>query len=113
MALTGDLVEGQISIPLATYETPLWDSTARGAGVSRYSGGIRCTLVDERMSRSILLRAENAAQAHQAWQMLHSRQDEIAALIATTGRFVRLLEMNRQAVGDESPDRWQSALSAA
>ncbi|MEM9633654.1 MAG: hydroxymethylglutaryl-CoA reductase [Pseudomonadota bacterium] len=98
--ITGELVEGRVSVPLATYETPLWPSTARGAGVSRYSGGIRCTLVDERMSRSIMLRARDGAAAHAAWRALSARQDEIAEIVTSTGRFVQLLALNRQIVGN-------------
>ncbi|MBC6442543.1 MAG: hydroxymethylglutaryl-CoA reductase [Rhodobacteraceae bacterium] len=100
LALTGDIVQGAVTVPLATYETPLWPSTARGAGVSRRSGGIRCTLVDERMARSVLLKAENAAAAHQAWQSIAAREADIAATVAETGRFVRLVGLNRQIVGN-------------
>lgn len=98
--ITGNLVEGRISVPMATYESPLWPSTARGAGVSRHSGGIRCTLVDERMTRSVILRAANAAEAQAAWEAIAARQDDIAAQIATTSRFARLVGLNRQIVGN-------------
>ncbi len=98
--ITGNMVEGRIEVPLATYETPLWPSTARGAGVSRHAGGIRCTLVDERMTRSIVLRAQDAANAHAAWQQIEARRDEIAAVVASTSRFARLVGLNRQIVGN-------------
>ncbi len=96
----GPVVEGPISAPLATYETPLWPSTARGAGVSRHSGGIQVSLVDERMSRSIALRAHDGAAATAAWQSIKARQEEVAAVVATTSRFARLVELNRQIVGN-------------
>ena len=98
--MTGELVEGRISVPLATYETPLWPSTARGAWVSSLSVGIRCTFVDERMSRSIMLRASDGAAALAAWNALSARHDEIAEIVASTGRFVQLLALNRQIVGN-------------
>ncbi|SFR20224.1 hydroxymethylglutaryl-CoA reductase [Poseidonocella sedimentorum] len=100
IAFTGELVEGEVSAPLATYETPLWPSTARGAGVSRHAGGIRVTLVDERMTRSILLRARDGAAATAAWRRIEARKDEIAAIVQGTSRFARLLELNRQIVGN-------------
>lgn len=96
----GPVVDGPVSAPLATYETPLWPSTARGAAVSRYSGGIQVSLLDERMSRSIALRAQDGASAIAAWQDIKSRQDEIAEVVASTSRFARLLELNRQIVGN-------------
>lgn len=97
---TGTVVEGQVSVPLATYETPLWPSTARGAGVSRHSGGIHVTVVDERMSRSIAVRAPSAAVATAAWNAIRSRQDEVAKAVASTSRFARLEDLNVQIVGN-------------
>jgi hydroxymethylglutaryl-CoA reductase (NADPH) len=59
--ITGAEVEAEVCVPLATYESPLWPSVARGARVSMACGGIRCrAVVDERMSRSVLLEAPGA-----------------------------------------------------
>ena len=96
----GDLVSGKVMAPLATYETPLWPSTARGAGVSRHAGGIQVTMVDERMSRSIAVRAKDAASAHAAWQRIQANQDKVAAIVASTSRFARLITLNRQIAGN-------------
>lgn len=96
----GAVIEGKVSAPLATYESPLWPSTSRGAGVSRHSGGIHVSMVDERMSRSIALRAPDATTAVAAWNAIRGRQDEVAAVVATTSRFARLIEMNRQFAGN-------------
>lgn len=111
--ITGDLVNERVSVPLATYESPLWPSTGRGARVSCHAGGIRCTLVDERMTRSVALRAKDAATALANWQSIAARQDEIAAVIAQTGRFVRLLELNRQIVGNLLYIRFECATGDA
>ncbi|WP_371812003.1 hydroxymethylglutaryl-CoA reductase [Ruegeria sp. R13_0] len=96
----GDLVSGEVSVPLATFETPLWPSTARGAGVSRHAGGIQVTLVDERMTRSIAVRAKDAASAHQAWQRIEAQTDKVAEIISSTSRFARLIKLNRQIAGN-------------
>lgn len=96
----GPVVDGLVSAPLATYETPLWPSTARGAGVSRHSGGIHVSLVDERMSRSIAVRAQTGAEANAIWQSILSRQETVAAIVASTSRFARLDALNRQIVGN-------------
>lgn len=96
----GDVVSGEVMAPLATYETPLWPSTARGAGVSRHSGGINVTLIDERMSRSIAVRAKDAAGAYAAWQRIEAQTDKVAELIAGTSRFARLAKLNRQIAGN-------------
>lgn len=96
----GDVVEGEVSVPLATYESPLWPSTARGAGVSRHAGGVHVTLVDERMSRSIVLRARSGAAAFAAWQRIEQQYDTVAEVIAQTSRFARLVKLNRQIAGN-------------
>ncbi|MEM9970179.1 MAG: hydroxymethylglutaryl-CoA reductase [Pseudomonadota bacterium] len=101
ISITGEVVNEQISVPMATYETPLWPSTGRGARVSRQcEGGIRCTLVDERMTRSVVVRAANGEVATQAWRSIEARFDELQAVIQTTSRFAKLLELNRQIVGN-------------
>ncbi|HYQ74497.1 hydroxymethylglutaryl-CoA reductase, partial [Cellulomonas sp.] len=82
---------------LATYESPLWPSVRRGARLSTMvEGGIKATLVDERMSRSVLLEADDAEAALAAWQHLSARRDELAAVVATSSRFARLIDLHVQ-----------------
>ncbi|MFK7838712.1 MAG: hydroxymethylglutaryl-CoA reductase [Bdellovibrionales bacterium] len=100
IAITGDIVSEDVSIPMATYETPLWPSTDRGARVSHHCGGIRCSVIDERMTRSIAVRADYADVVHKAWQAIKLRQDEVADIVQSTSRFARLLDLNRQIVGN-------------
>lgn len=96
----GPVISGEVSAPLATFESPLWPSTARGAGVSRHSGGIQVSIVDERMTRSIVVRADDAAAALSAWQSIEAQFDTVAEIIASTSRFARLLKLNRQIAGN-------------
>ncbi|MEM8581199.1 MAG: hydroxymethylglutaryl-CoA reductase [Pseudomonadota bacterium] len=100
MQITGNVMDEAVRVPMATYETPLWPSTGRGARVSRHAGGIRCTLVDERMTRSVILRARSGAEAQQAWDSISAREDELDAIVRTTSRFARLIGLNRQIVGN-------------
>ena len=59
-----EIISGKIEVPLATYETPLWPSVNRGARVSMHTDkGIQCALIDDRMTRSILLEASDASDA--------------------------------------------------
>jgi hydroxymethylglutaryl-CoA reductase (NADPH) len=61
--LSGDIQE-EVYIPLATYETPLWASTQRGAKISRLCPeGITVTLLSDSMTRSIILEALSAQEA--------------------------------------------------
>lgn len=100
IAITGNVVNDSVRVPMATYETPLWPSTGRGARVSRHAGGINCTLVDERMTRSVLLRARSAGDAHAAWASISARREALERIVESTSRFARLIDLNRQIVGN-------------
>lgn len=100
ISITGNVLNEHVSVPLATYESPLWPSVNRGARVSRHCGGIQTTIVDDRMSRSISLRANDAASAASIWSDLAQREKEIFAVIDTTSRFAEFINLNRQIVGN-------------
>ena len=81
--VSGNAVQGEHEVPLATYESPLWPSVGRGARISRMvEDGIVATVVDERMTRSVVVRADSAAAAHVAAGQILARQDELAAIDA-------------------------------
>ncbi len=98
--LTGAIVDDEVMVPLATYETPLWPSVGRGAHVTRLAGGIKTTLVDERMSRSILLEAEDAQAAVQALNSILSRRPEMNDVVRKSSRFAQLIDMHSQIVAN-------------
>lgn len=99
--ITGDVINEKISVPLATYETPLWPSVGRGARVSTLvEEGIKATVVDERMTRSILLEADDAIAAHRAVESIKSRRAELNEVVATSSRFANLIDMHSQIVGN-------------
>ena len=100
LKITGQTLDEKISVPLATYETPLWHSVGRGARVSVLTDGILTTVIDERMTRSILLEADNAMVAHQALQSILQRKAEMNQVVATTSRFAQLIDMHSQIVGN-------------
>lgn len=88
-----------VYFPLATYESPLWPSTNRGARVSQQTSGIHCTVTDERMTRSILVEAQTAEACHAACRGIRARQAELQPLVEETSRFARLIDMHSQQVG--------------
>jgi hydroxymethylglutaryl-CoA reductase (NADPH) len=97
--ISDDIPDELITIPLATFETPLWPSTHRGALVCTQAGGIHATVVDERMCRSVLVEAGTAANAHRAAQTIKSQQAECQIIISETSRFAKLLDIHTQIVG--------------
>ena len=62
--ISGNVLKGEFKIPLATFESPLWPSVDRGARLSTYTdSGISITVVDDRMTRSVLFEAPDALTA--------------------------------------------------
>lgn len=98
--LIGPEVDGEIMAPLATYETPLWPSTERGARVATVSGGLRVVIVDERMTRSVLLQAPDAARAAQIASALPARRDRLSAIVSEGSRYARFADLHTQIVGN-------------
>ncbi|GLX19510.1 MULTISPECIES: hydroxymethylglutaryl-CoA reductase [Streptomyces] len=100
LRISGNAAEGETHVPLATYESPLWPSVGRGARVSlQVDAGITATLVDERMTRSVLVEARDAQGAHAAAQAVDARFEELRAITRTTSRFAELLAVRHEIVG--------------
>lgn len=90
-----------VDVPLATYESPLWPSCNRGADVSRMSpGGIRVSVADERMSRSVLFVSDDAVAALAASEEIIDRRPELERVVAGQSRFARLLGIHPEVVGN-------------
>lgn len=98
--LIGDVEVDDLMVPMATYETPLWPSVARGARVAAHSGGIRVTVVDERMTRSVLLEAPNAGIAALRLKQIQAEHDELQQVVSQTSRFAKLIDTHYQVVGN-------------
>ena len=98
--IIGPEMDDEVMVPLATYESPLWPSVERGARVARVSGGIRCVVVDERMTRSILLEAPTAVEAVMVADALKAHRGEVQTVVSATSRFAELLDIHTQIVGN-------------
>ncbi len=98
LTLKGEM-NGTFSVPLATYEIPLWASVRRGAKVTSQNG-IYVTLINEIMTRSILCEGQNAHQVHTILNRLNHYQPQMEEIIATTSRFLRLVSWHGEIVGN-------------
>ncbi|MEV6332414.1 hydroxymethylglutaryl-CoA reductase [Streptomyces sp. NPDC051909] len=95
--MSGNLGAFETEVPLATYESPLWPSVNRGAKISRQvEEGIIATLVDDRMTRSVIVEATDAHTAHLAAQEIHRRFDELNKLVRTCSRFANLVGIRHE-----------------
>lgn len=97
--LSGPEVECEAMVPLATFETPLWPSVERGARVTAQAGGIRATVFDERMTRSVLVDAPHAQGARELVRFVEAQREELAKVAAGTSRFARLKDIHFEVVG--------------
>ncbi|WP_166986129.1 hydroxymethylglutaryl-CoA reductase [Canibacter zhoujuaniae] len=101
LRISGNTLNEEVAVPLATYETPLWPSVGRGASISRMvDEGIVVTLTGERMTRSTLFQAPNAQVALDAARVLEARFDELAAVVSRQSRFAKLIEVHPEIVGN-------------
>lgn len=100
-AVAPGLPHAEISVPLATYETPLWPSVGRGASISReIEGGIRTTVIGERMTRSVLFTTAGAHEAFRGAQVIQDRFAELQAVVSQGSRHARLIEAHPEVVGN-------------
>ncbi|ANF59097.1 hydroxymethylglutaryl-CoA reductase [Halotalea alkalilenta] len=97
--IKGSEVDGELPLPLATYETPLWPSTHRGAIACNRAGGINAVVLDDRMTRSVLLEAPDIFEAQRVINALSGNRAALEAVVGETSRFARLLDLHTQVVG--------------
>lgn len=101
LRISGNVAAIETEVPLATYESPLWPSVGRGARISTMvDGGIVATCVDERMTRSVLVRATDAHAAYLASVEIDARLDELRDVVRTCGRFVELVGLHHEIVAN-------------
>lgn len=94
------LDQALIEVPLATYETTLWPSSARGAKLSRLCpAGIQCVITQDNMTRSVLLQANDANSAQLAQQAILAQQDALARAMQASSRFLSLQNIHIEQVG--------------
>lgn len=98
--ISGPEIDVVTELPLATYEAPVFATVNRGARVATRSGGIRAVVVDERMSRSILLEAPDSIVAVQCLQRIKANMPSLAAAVETTSRFAKLIDHHAQIAGN-------------
>lgn len=97
LRISGNVATTETQVPLATYESPLWPSVGRGAKVSMLAEhGIAATLVDERMTRSVLVEAVDAQIAYTAARAIDARIDELRDVVRTCSRFAELIGIRHE-----------------
>ena len=99
--ISGNVLKGEFKIPLATFESPLWPSVDRGARLSTYTDlGISITVVDDRMTRSVLFEAPDALTAVEIINEINKDHNPLAKAASTTSNYVKLEDVNSQIIGN-------------
>ena len=98
--VTGSEVNEDVMVPIATYETPMWASTNRGAKVSRLCGGIQTTVVSDCMARSFTVEAPSAQVAVQIIQKLKQQENDIKKAIAESSRYAQFVALDTHIIGN-------------
>ncbi|MWA09139.1 hydroxymethylglutaryl-CoA reductase [Streptomyces sp. BA2] len=92
LRISGNTTTTETEVPLATYESPLWPSVRRGAKISMLvEHGIAATLVDDRMTRSVYVKAADAQTAYMAALEIDARLDELRDIVRKCSRFTELI----------------------
>ena len=99
LRIDGEHAQGDFYVPLATTEGTLVASYNRGMRLLSAAGGVRATVVDDRMQRApvFVLQDARAARAFGEWVADHMA--EIAEAAQATTRSGRLLDIEQYAVG--------------
>lgn len=98
--IRGDFYADKLTVPLATYETPLWNSVARGARISQHSAGINVSLMSTSMARSIVLQGTTASALKTIVGTITQDIDKLNQAAQTTSNFVKLTVIHPKIIGN-------------
>ncbi len=95
LLVDGEHAQGEFYVPLATTEGTLVASYNRGMKLLREAGGVRTTIMDDRMQRAPSFLFPSAREARHFAGWLDEHFDEIAAAAQATTRSGRLLDIQK------------------
>jgi hydroxymethylglutaryl-CoA reductase (NADPH) len=100
IALQSDLINGDVMVPMSTFESPLWPSVNRGARVSRACGGIHAVILRDCMTRSIIMRAASALDIAHVRSQLQQHHHQIATAVEKTSAYLKFIDCDCHQVGN-------------
>ncbi len=99
LRIEGEHARGDFYVPLATTEGTLVASYNRGMRLVTEAGGVRATVVEDRMQRAPVFVLDDALAAREFGDWVTANRDRIAAACEATSRVARLIEIEQYAVG--------------
>jgi len=100
LKLLGPHIEDEVMVPMATYESPLWPSTNRGAKACRLAGGIKAVVLQDKMTRSVLIEAKDIFTAQAFLHDLPNHLETLKRVVRSHSRFTHFLNYHTQTVGN-------------
>lgn len=94
LRINGEHAEGDFVIPLATTEGTLVASYNRGMKVLNLSGGVTCTVQDDRMQRAPVFVFDSAREARAFRDWVHQSIDGIRRAAEATSSVAKLLDID-------------------
>jgi hydroxymethylglutaryl-CoA reductase (NADPH) len=92
--VNGEYAQGEFLVPLATTEGTLVASYNRGIKVINLSGGVTCTVSDDRMQRAPVFVFASAREARDFRDWVTGHLDEIAQAAEATSSVAKLLDID-------------------
>jgi hydroxymethylglutaryl-CoA reductase (NADPH) len=93
--LFSQLQSFEITAPIATYETALFASVARGAKVTRLAKTLKTTVLSDHMTRSILFEASSAATALEVSRYIQTHQVLFQeTIVAVSSKHAKLIDVH-------------------
>jgi hydroxymethylglutaryl-CoA reductase (NADPH) len=95
LLVDGEHAQGEFYVPLATAEGTLVASYNRGMKLLHAAGGVKTTVVDDRMQRAPCFLFESAREARAFGSWLDERFEDVKAAAETTTRSGKLLDIEQ------------------
>ena len=95
LLVDGEHAQGEFYVPLATAEGTLVASYNRGMKLLHAAGGVKTTVIDDRMQRAPCFLFASAREAREFAAWLDEHFDEIKAAAEATTRAGRLIEIEK------------------
>ncbi len=99
LLVDGEHAQGEFWVPMATIEGTLVASYNRGMKVLREAGGVKTTILDDRMQRAPSFVFPSARESRDFGIWLTEHFDEIAAAAEATTTTGKLIEIEQYSVG--------------
>jgi hydroxymethylglutaryl-CoA reductase (NADPH) len=99
VAVRGEYLDGEVTVPMATTEGALLASVNRGCAAIRRAGGAVVHVEDIGMTRAPVFRTDGIRETTEFLAWVRDNEERIRTICQGTSRYLRLLEVRPKAIG--------------